>query len=226
MRVPLIIRRPQSEPEPQAPALARRLFLSTDLGHSTDPTAVTVVEQLKPTLPLDAPARYNVTAIKRYRLGTSYPRIVEDVSAIYRRPEFGSRTPQLIADATGVGLPVVELFAAAGLNPLAITITSGLSSREDDGANFSAHPFSHWYVPKRELASVGQALLQSERLKCAPLPEAVTLLQELASFRVKITGAGNETFAAREGDHDDVLLAVLMACWVGEHLAPRYVRVL
>jgi hypothetical protein len=45
---------------------------------------------------------------------------------------------------------------------------------------------------------------------------ASALAEELAAFRVKITLAGNETFEAwRERDHDDLVLAVAMALYLG-----------
>jgi hypothetical protein len=80
-----------------------------------------------------------------------------------------------------------------------------------------------WHVPKKELASVLQVLLQLGRLKIAKeLPEAQALVRELENFKVKITIAANETFGGwREGDHDDLVLAVALACWLGEN-TPRY----
>ena len=67
-----------------------------------------------------------------------------------------------------------------------------------------------------------QVLLQAERLKiAAALPEAAVLTQELLNFQVKITMAANDTYGAwREGQHDDLVLAVAMATWYAEH-APR-----
>jgi hypothetical protein len=53
------------------------------------------------------------------------------------------------------------------------------------------------------------------------LPHAEILVGELTTFSTKITLAGNETFEAwRERDHDDMVLAVAMALWLGEN-APR-----
>ena len=47
---------------------------------------------------------------------------------------------------------------------------------------------AEWRVPERDLASVVQALLRSERLWIADaLTLARTLTEELTSFRVKIT---------------------------------------
>jgi hypothetical protein len=73
-------------------------------------------------------------------------------------------------------------------------------------------------VPKKELVASLQVLLQTRRLKVAKtLPEAATLVRELETFRVKVTEAANETFGAwREGQHDDLVLAVALAAWVGE----------
>jgi hypothetical protein len=57
------------------------------------------------------------------------------------------------------------------------------------------------------------------RRPCAPPRAAAgeTLLAELQSFTVRISAAGNETFAAlRERDHDDLVLATAMAVWFAE----------
>lgn len=40
------------------------------------------------------------------------------------------------------------------------------------------------------------------------------------SFQVKITDAGNDTYGAwRDGTHDDLVLAVALACWAARHRA-------
>jgi hypothetical protein len=63
-----------------------------------------------------------------------------------------------------------------------------------------------------------QSALQSGRLKIAKrLAMAETLKKELLNFQVKITAAANEAFGAwRENIHDDLVLAVAMAIWLGE----------
>ena len=54
------------------------------------------------------------------------------------------------------------------------------------------------------------------------LREVAILIRELETFRVKITEAANETFGAwREGQHDDLLLAVALAAWAGERALPH-----
>jgi hypothetical protein len=59
--------------------------------------------------------------------------------------------------------------------------------------------------------------LQAGRLQVARrLPLARVLVQELLNFRVRITEAANETFGAGEGEHDDIVVAVALACWHAE----------
>src|SRR5262249_30639470 len=109
--------------------------------------------------------------------------------------------PRVAADQTGVGRAVMEMVRdadlAAELRPVLIT-AGHQTTFEDDGS---------YHVPKKELVSVLQVLLQSRRLKISPeLPLASVLEQEFIHFKVKVTAAGNETFEAwRERDHDDLV---------------------
>lgn len=69
-------------------------------------------------------------------------------------------------------------------------------------------------VPKLVLVSRLQALLHEGRLKIQKeLPEADALVRELQDFRVEFTAAGNLTFNARQGMHDDLVLALAIAAW-------------
>ena len=81
-------------------------------------------------------------------------------------------------------------------------------------------------MPKRDLVSVVQVLLQSERLKiAASLKEASTLTAELLAFKVSISLKGHDSYGNdvgpwRENPHDDLVLAVAMAAWYGEEYRP------
>jgi hypothetical protein len=62
---------------------------------------------------------------------------------------------------------------------------------------------------------VVQATLSTGRLKIAErLPFAEQLRTELINFRMKVTPAANEVFEARQGQHDDLVLAVAVALWL------------
>ena len=57
-----------------------------------------------------------------------------------------------------------------------------------------------------------QAALHSGDLKIAKgIADAPVLLRELQDFRLRYTDAANATFNAREGAHDDLVLALAMA---------------
>src|SRR6476660_6886929 len=83
-----------------------------------------------------------------------------------------------------------------------------------------------WRVPKRDLASVVQVLLQSERLKIASaLPLASVLTQEVLAYCVKISQlTGHDSYGAGTewrdgGEHDDMVLALACAAWYAERMA-------
>ena len=115
----------------------------------------------------------------------------------------------LAVDATGVGVAVTDMMRKDGLHFHSVTITSGDKETREG---------SHWRVPKRDLISACQVLLQQRRLKiAASLPEAKTLTEELLNFRYKITQASNLTYESwREGAHDDLVLALSLAVWEAE----------
>jgi len=47
----------------------------------------------------------------------------------------------------------------------------------------------------------------------AELLEAPALKDELANFRRNVTSAGRQSFGARVGQHDDLLLATSLCVW-------------
>jgi hypothetical protein len=188
-------------------------FAGLDLGQQQDYSALAVLEQ---TFAPD-PAKQGVSVrhyacrhLERFPLGTPYPALVPRLRQLVSAAPLRGCT--LAVDQTGVGRAVVDVLRAANLavRLLALTITSGHAVT--GGTDGSSH------VPKKELVGTLQVLLQSRRLQVAPaLPEARTLEQELVNFRVKITAALHETFGAgREGQHDDLVLAVALAAWRGE----------
>ena len=81
-------------------------------------------------------------------------------------------------------------------------------------------------VPKRDLIVGLQVLMQQGGLQIAEgMKEGATLVKEMAEMRVKISGSGNEQFGAwRSGEHDDLVLAVALACWGVKKVTPRVRR--
>jgi hypothetical protein len=183
-------------------------LIGLDPGQAVDPAAVVVVER-SPVAGAPSPTVYAVRHARRLTLGTPYPAVVSAVAALAAAPELAGRV-ELVVDQGGVGRAVVDLLRGAVKCPVVpVTITAGRSvSRGRDGG---------FRVPKSQLVRGVQSLLRSGRLQVAAwLPEAEALLRELGAFRVRITAAANETYAAHSGAHDDLVLATGLCCWWGE----------
>lgn len=189
------------------PVAGRSYVIGVDLGQLRDYTAVAVVGSgRKGEDPPSSGAALEVVHLERFR-GVRYPDVVESIKSLTRKAPL--RGAPLVVDATGVGVAVTDMLRDAGLRFDGVTITAGEKESRDTGSHRA------WRVPKRDLISGCQALLQQRRIKIAPsLPEAETLIQELLNFRYKMTDSANLTYEAwREGDHDDLLLALALAVW-------------
>lgn len=205
------------------PRVKTEYFLGLDLGQSADPSALAIAEKTTQEYgpreredyryapPLLPPPRYDVRHLARWPLGTPYPQIVRDVSRILTQGPLCLAQKTLVIDRTGVGAPVCDLFSDAGLSHIQVSIHGGGKVTQEG---------LHYSVPKRDLVSTVQVLLQGGTLKIAEaLPEAQTLVKELLNFKVKIDPlTAHDSYAAwRENIHDDLVLAVALACWYGEH---------
>lgn len=208
---------------PQVPPIKRRI-IGLDLGKAVDYTALCVLDWLARPGATYRPT-YHVPALKRWPLGTPYTVIAAWLVKFFLAPDDARRgepPPILVVDATGVGAAVVEIIRTALGDALApgflvsITITAG------SAATLAVDKPGCWRVAKSQLASVLVMLWQCRRLEIAvELPEAATLIKEAQSFTVKVTPAGNETYESwREGEHDDLVLALGLGCWAAENLDP------
>jgi threonine dehydrogenase-like Zn-dependent dehydrogenase len=206
---------PDAPPPDQKPAYV----VGLDLGQASDFTALAVLER---TVGPD-PARegktvnhFAVRHLERFFLGTPYTAITERLVRVFEKPPL--RGALLAVDQTGVGRAVVDMIRKARVQAVLrpVTITGGHA--------LNVNAAGGWLVPKKDLVGVMQVLLQARRLTVAPrLAEAQTLVKELQNFRIKITAAANEVFEAwRDGQHDDLVLAVAVAAWVGERPAQAY----
>src|SRR5262249_12276269 len=76
------------------------------------------------------------------------------------------------------------------------------------------HAGDDHHVSKGRLVSRLQSLLHAGELRIAPgLRDAKTLARELYDFRGIFGETGYARFGAREGAHDDLVLAVALGCW-------------
>src|SRR5436305_6141959 len=141
-------------------------FLGLDLGQRMDRSAVALV---RPTEIADGvdwarfatrfARRWDVEYVSRLRAGASYTAVVAAVAELTRRPELKGRCT-VVADATGVGMPVVEMLRAADLGAmvLPVIITGGATPHRDRGA---------WYVPRRDLRVNLRGMLERKEVRIA-----------------------------------------------------------
>jgi len=77
------------------------------------------------------------------QLGTRYREVVRRMREVTSLPEFAGC--EVVADATGVGMPVVEMLQDAGLKASIVPLTSGGSARREGG---------EWHLPHDRKAAV------------------------------------------------------------------------
>jgi hypothetical protein len=111
-------------------------------------------------------------------------------------------------DATGVGAAVVDMLRSArlGCELTAVTITGGNRAHQGPAG---------WNVPKQDLMSELQVLLEKGELRIArDLRGARMLMRELMDVQARErSGGGVRTGAEGRGQHDDLVVALALACW-------------
>lgn len=198
-----------------------RYILGLDLGQAADFTAIVALER-KPEvvghveqwershrfLRPQYEDKYRVVAAERLPLHTSYSAIVDYVA---KRVASLRDDCELVVDATGVGRPVVDMLSDKEVPLIPVLITGGNNETVD--------ALGYYHVPKGSLVVHVNNVLAQGRLT---IPKALTMHQqivsELQAFRAKKTKAGKDTMEAwRDSDHDDLVLALALACWWGEN---------
>jgi hypothetical protein len=158
------------------------------------------------------PSVYRVHHLERLPLKTPFPAQVARVQYIKSRLP---RDAALVVDDTGVGKGIGDMFEEIGLSPVRVSIVHGLDTHING---------SRVTVPKATLVSTlvarmhGGELFVHESLKEWPV-----LRRELLNFRPEMTRSGVETWNARSGEHDDLVLALALAVWhlTGAHIPYR-----
>ena len=184
-------------------------FIGLDLGQKRDFSALAVVEREEqwPQFRVPGQLTLRVRHLERMPLGTRYTNVAARVGAVVRDPALAGRS-RLVVDATGVGAPVVDLLRAGRL-PCALTAVTITSGEKAEGWG------QEWRVPKKDLIAGVRVLLESGQLKIQrALKEAETLVRELGDIRAQVRPGGRTRLGADgTGQHDDLALAVALACW-------------
>jgi hypothetical protein len=192
--------------------------LSADLGQSTDPTAICVIEHTHAFREWARGGRdqpedvFDVRHLARLPLGMPYPDQVAEIARLAARPPLVGC--EIILDGTGVGAAVVNIADDAGLRPTKLVITAGSEQTFVNGA---------WHIAKASLISILDARLHLGELRfAAELLEAGAMKEELRDFKRKVSASGRFQYEARATRHDDLVLSVAIGLWacVGRPVPP------
>lgn len=191
-----------------------------DLGPLAEFSALAVIE--RPFVPANSERWqrrpcHSLRHLHRFPPGTPYPDIVEVVRELFNKPPLPGAG--LIIDETGVGKPLVSWFVDQLRGRITAQCMSILISAGHEVALTESGLLS---IPKKNLASGLQVLLQTHRLQVASsLPDSATLVKELQNFKVKVTTLQENTLENwRDGQHDDLVLAVALAVYFSEYGLP------
>jgi hypothetical protein len=200
-------------------------YVGLDLGTLADFTALAVVEANP------SEEELHLRHLERYPLHTRYTTVADAVLRLLCKSELAnprrsaqasetgrttvvplSTGPELIVDATGVGVAVTDLLKERGLAFRPVTITGGDAVH----ASTSKVRGKSWRVPKRDLVAALEVPFHNGSLKVAAGLELwPTLREELLNFKRKIDlKTAHDSYEHwRDSDHDDLVLACALACW-------------
>lgn len=186
-----------------------KIRIGVDIGQRNDPTAICVME----TESNNPDRRFLVRHLERIPLGTEYPKVVSRISEIIQRvSSIGGHSTTVVVDATGVGMPIVDMLSEKiplTVNLIAVQLVSGSSLTSQ-----FLDKYTLVRLGKRRLVETLQKALRSKRLT---LPdnssvESEALRRELAQYEMRFTERGTDTYGAfKSGSHDDMVTSVALA---------------
>lgn len=225
------------------------ICLGLDLGQQRDYSALVVTERVHRFVgPLpeetfthhgDDPRVEDVYMLRhtqRWRLGTPYIAVIDDVAELMRRPDLDGSL--LVFDRSGVGGAVADLVqrewrdgrlsrlreaGSYGTMPQGITFVAGFAANggaEGHRADTTAH--------KGDVIRRMVMLLNTGRLTLPPgLPGGSDLEKELRHYQIKQNARTGHVYteARKESDHDDLVIALALSVWVKNFYGPepRYI---
>lgn len=203
-------------------------FVGLDLGQSADYTALAVVQSVKERRDKgNFKTVLHLRHLERYPLRTSYTTIADGVVGVMRSEELNGEEydparnriarakAELLVDKTGVGRGVTDILKERGLKFTGIVIHGGESTHNTNG---------DYHIPKKDLVAAVEVPFDNDTLKIAEgLDLFGVLREELQTFRRKQNRKTSHVSFEhwRDSEHDDLVLAVAMACWGATSRRPR-----
>ncbi len=189
----------------------REFILSLSLGSGGVSSGLAVVEPKpiarKSDKEASAPGHdeavnFEVIWLERFGADRRYPAIIGRVAEIVAMRQLGQHYT-LLVDITATGRPPLKLFEDRGQYPRALQVVAGTEETYVSGVQS---------VPRRDMVSAAQMLLQSNRLLvAAELEFARDLVVDLQAF-------DPQPPPARQAPHrnEDLVRAVAIAAWWGD----------
>lgn len=187
--------------------------VGADIGKKTDPSAIIVTEE-QDRGGID---HYVARLVERMPLGTPYPAVADRIVAVVRNLEARSTSLDSIdqgfwietwIDATGVGLPVVDLVREQGVSAKAASFTGSDKLTE--------HQHDVVSIGKAYMVGRLQVLLQADRLHLPITTEAAVLVTELQDYQIDVNERAHASFNAPSGKHDDLVIALGLSVGAGK----------
>ena len=187
------------------------VFMGVDIGQKRDHSAICVAETDKRNNGQRQVLHYTVRYLQRFQLGFSFLELAQRIATVAERIERkAGDAPLIYVDATGLGMPVVDLLCDEGgwawdLTP--VYFNHG-DRRTEDGVGWDREV----KLGKAYLVSRLQTLLQAGYLHLPRTPEAKALAQELRDYEIEVTEDANDRYGDfKVGSQDDLVTALGLA---------------
>jgi hypothetical protein len=187
-------------------------LIGADIGQKRDPTCIVAVQLKYRKVGERSDSHFYVRMIERLPLGTPYPEVARRLGEVWSNlAALPGSGPRAYIDATGVGLPVVDLvrdYVSAPRSVWAVIFNHGDQRTEHEDEKKIV-------LGKAFLVSRLQVLLQAGRIHLPQTHEAKVLANELLNYEIRIDDDANDRYGAfKVGTHDDLVTALGLAVQV------------
>ena len=208
----------------------KEYLILVDPGKKRDPTAIMVMRDNftildgspRAGIPDKMQHGYEIVHIDKI-IDTRFTEVCRIIAKITEHRQIKNNY-ELIVDGTGIGEVVIDILRESFLTPVPIVFTGSGQVREVFssfgkvfGNGFTgAQVLKEIHVPKEDLVSAGQNIVQQGRLSIAPgLQFEEDFKRQLLMFRGKVNEkTRNVSYNANtEEDHDDLVVCFLMGAW-------------
>ncbi len=213
--------RPSAPPEtPSGPraVIAEAFVIGLMVGGPRESSALAITERSAET-----PLRHVLRYLERWPAGAPFPDIADRVLAVtrwkplIRHEEYHVRLGlgMIVADRDGLGRLTVQLLTRAEPTLPVLTLETGGERTVQDPEG--------WRVPEADLVENFHNLQRADRLDLG-FPEDVEhqaeLTAQITALGVDALPSGRDRYRPEAGQGDDLLRALLLACWWGEVASP------